>query len=123
MIVYPEWPELSDLAQVTRVAHEFLRNVVIDAFDDGMFEATRVRGAARQVSEINDVWVLREDDHDTVMTFLEAREFGNQPFLYPHPYAGIVLVKYASDRIRVETMVQGNPAWFRLDLKFRGVAA
>jgi hypothetical protein len=117
---YEEFPVLSDEAVIRHGRFKYQRPNVKTDYEAGP-EEVRLLTSQGRYSEIPVTMVLRADtDFQTVMTFLEARGMEAEPFYYTHPFLGRGLVRYNSSELEIDPIINGNPAWFQIELVFRG---
>jgi hypothetical protein len=120
MPAYETFPSLTAEAIVRHGPFKYERPNAKSEYEVGPEEVLLLTSTGRY-KDISVTMILRADtDYQTVMTFLEARGLEAEPFYYTHPWLGTGLVRYNSHDLEVTPEINGNPAWFRLELVFRG---
>lgn len=121
MPTYDDFPTFNEgLVSVKYPTMTYERAGVDVKFENG-WTATRVLDHAGRWSEFTVIMVLRQEDYQTVLDFLTAHELRNIPFRFTHRYLGTAIARYALWKLPIGVEIDGNPAWFRVELPMEGL--
>lgn len=115
---FPEFPSGSVSIQFPNAIYE--RRGAEVTFDNGVV-STRTTTSKGRWKEFTVVMTLNQTDMQTVFDFLVEHELRNIPFRFTHYYLGTGIVRYGKWELPLATAIDGNPAWFRLELPLEGL--
>lgn len=87
---------------------------------ENKLEQSRTITSSRRIREFSAIFTVNATDYQTIMEFWDARKGGVETFNYSHPHLGTAMVKFASEALEYTVVAGGDPAWFRLEIRFRG---
>lgn len=89
-------------------------------FENGVVASRTITSKGRW-KDLLVVMTLNQTDMQTVFDFLVAQELRNIPFRFTHRYFGTGIVRYAKWELPLPVAIDGNPAWFRIELPMEGL--
>lgn len=98
-------------------SYERLGNVV--EFENKWKERSAI-GLTGRYGSIPVTAVVNATDMAVILAFLQARSLFVEVFDLVHPRLGTIPVHYVGDQLPLPLVVDGNPAWYKLDMQFEG---
>lgn len=118
-MAYPVFPSLPAGSSVVYPDAEYERPNVKFVSEIGV-ENVRLTTSQGRFSEFTVIFTVPALTWQTIYDFILDRGLEGEVFEFTHPHYGTGLVRYASSKMPVATLIEGDPLWFRFEMKLRG---